>query len=79
MALTIGTGPFSEEPTGRFNVEPPVKTLLFWEPYLKRLRVVVDGQTIADSRSVIALHETGEMMRLCVPWFDILREFILKS
>ena len=77
MALTIGTGPFSEQPTGRFDVEPPARPLLFWEPYLKRLRVVVDGQTIADSQNVIALHETGKMMRLCVPWSDVRPEILL--
>ena len=74
MALTIGTAPFSEHPAGHFDVEPPTRPLLFWEPFPKRLRVVMGGETIADSRRVVALHETGKMMRLCAPWSDIVRE-----
>ena len=76
MALTIGTGPFGREPSGRFDVEPPSRPLLFWEPFPKRLRVVAKGETVADSRNVVALHETGQMMRLCVPWSDVRRELL---
>ncbi len=74
MALTIGTAPFGNQPAGHFDVEPPARPLLFWETFPKRLRVVVGGETIADSRNVVALHETGEMMRLGVPWSDVARE-----
>ena len=74
MALTIGTAPFSEHPAGRFDIEPPARPLLFWEPFPRRLRVVIGGETVADSRRVVAIHETGKMMRLCVPWSDVVRE-----
>ena len=70
MALTIGTGPFAKHPAGRFDVDPPTRPLLFWEPFPRRLRVVVGGETLTDTRAVVALHETGEMMRLCVPGAD---------
>lgn len=76
MALTIGTAPISGQPAGCFDVAPPDRPLLFWEPFPKRLRVVAGGETIADSRKVIALHETGKMMRLCVPRFDVRRELM---
>ena len=74
MALTIGTAPFSEQPAGHFDVVPSARPLLFWEPFLKRLRVVAGGETIVDSRRAIALHETGKMMRLCAPSADVRRE-----
>ena len=79
MALTIGTGPFGKQPVGRFDVEPPLRPLLFWEPFLKRFRVVAGGETIVDSRKVIALHETGQMMRLCVPWSDVRRDLLAEG
>ncbi len=76
MALTIGNGPFSKQPAGRFDVAPPARPLLFWEPYQKRLRVVAGGETIIDSRNAVALHETGKLMRLCAPWSDVRREHL---
>ncbi len=79
MALTLGTGPFSVKSTGSFDVPPPTIPLLFWEPYLKRLRVVDGGKLVADSRRVLALHQTGQMMRLCVPLSDVRREFLVSG
>lgn len=76
MALTIGTGPFGDNPSGVFDVDPPKRPLLFWEPYPQRLRVIASGEVIADSRRVVALHETGTMMRLCVPWSDVRRDLL---
>ena len=76
MALTIGTGPFGEDPTGRFDTRPPTTPLLYWEPFGKRFRVVLDGQTLADSRDALTLHETGEMMRVCVPARDVRRDLL---
>ncbi len=60
MALTIGTGPFGERPAGTFNqdISGPARTL-YWEPSPKRVRVVVAGETVADSTRVKLLHETG--------------------
>lgn len=76
MALTIGTAPFSDRAAGHFDVKPPAQPLLFWEPFAKRLRVVAGGETIADSRNVIALHETGKMIQFCAPWSDVRRELM---
>ena len=59
MAFSMGTGPFAEEPNGRFDVAPPARPLVFWEPFPKRLRVVAGGASVVDSRNVVALHETG--------------------
>jgi len=76
MALTSGSGPFSETPAGRFNVRPPATPLLFWEPFPKRFRVIDGGKVVADSRKCLALHQTGQMMRLCVPSSDVHRDLL---
>lgn len=70
MALTIGTGPFGQKPAGRFNFEPP-RVALYWDDYPKRIRAQFNGVTVADSRRVKALHETGHLMVLYFPRDDV--------
>ncbi len=53
-----GTGPFGAEPAGHFNFDPPTEGALYLEPTPKRIRVVLAGETIADSRTAMLLHET---------------------
>jgi uncharacterized protein (DUF427 family) len=62
MSLTVGRGPFSKAPAGRFNVaiEPP-GALLFWDPVPYRVRARLGGETVVDSRRVTMLHETGHL------------------
>ncbi len=76
MALTIGTGPFATGRDGHFDVEPPRIPLNYWEPFPKRLRVMIGGETAVDSRNVIAWHQTGKIMRLCVPLSEVRREIL---
>jgi uncharacterized protein (DUF427 family) len=55
-----GTGPLSKRPAGTFNFEPPPPgRALYLEPTPKRVRVEVGGETIADSRRAMLLHESG--------------------
>jgi uncharacterized protein (DUF427 family) len=55
-----GTGPLSRHPAGSFNFEPPPPgRALYLEPTPKRIRVQVGGETIADSRRAMLLHESG--------------------
>jgi uncharacterized protein (DUF427 family) len=55
-----GTGPLSRKPAGKFNFEPPPPgRALYLEPTPKRIRVQVGGETIADSRRAMMLHESG--------------------
>ena len=52
MSLTAGSGPFGTRPAGRFNFEPqPPGSTIFWEPVPYRVRALVAGETVADSRS----------------------------
>lgn len=55
-----GTGPLSPHPAGAFNFEPPPPGwALYLEPTPKRVRVQLGGETIADSRRAMLLHESG--------------------
>ena len=55
-----GTGPLGRNPTGSFNFDtPPAGRSLYIEPTPKRIRVEVDGETIADSRRAVILQESG--------------------
>lgn len=72
MTLTFGGGPFGPQARGQFNFtrEGP-DTVLYWEDFPKRVRVEFNGATIADSRRVKALHETGRFMVLYFPREDV--------
>lgn len=60
MGLMYGTGPLSRKPAGTFNFEPPPPgQALYLEPTPKRVRVQIGGETIADSRRAMLLHESG--------------------
>ena len=60
MSLTRGTGPLASEPagTGNFSVDGP-KHKLWWEDNPRRVRGIVAGETVADSRRVKLLFETS--------------------
>ena len=60
MTLTLGRGPFGPESTTVFNFERvgPAHAL-FWDDCPWRVRCELAGETIADSRRVKMLHETG--------------------
>jgi uncharacterized protein (DUF427 family) len=60
MGWMTGNGPLGRKPAGSFNFEPPEPgQALYIEPCPKRVRVEVGGEQIADSRSVIFVHESG--------------------
>lgn len=63
MGLTTGAGLFSSSPTGALNfaVAPPTGSVLVWWPVPQRIRAVVGGETLVDSRRAKQLHETGHL------------------
>lgn len=72
MGLMTGSGPFGREPAGTFNFEPPSPgRALLLEPSPKRVRVQVGGETIADSRRVALLHESGHQPVYYFPPEDV--------
>lgn len=67
-----GTGPLSPKPAGTFNFEPPPPgRALYLEPTPKRIRVEVGGETIADSRRAMLLHESGLQPLYYLPPEDV--------
>jgi len=65
MSLTFGRGPFGRQPGGEFNfTRQGPDVVLYWEGFPKRVRVEFNGVTVADSRRVKALHETGKFLVL---------------
>ncbi len=75
MGLMSGTGPLGRKPAGVFNPEQT----LYLEPTPKRLRVVVGGETIADSRAAFMLHEQGLQPVYYFPVADVRSEFLEPS
>src|ERR1022692_2979513 len=72
MGLMTGTGPLGRTPAGRFNFEAPEPgRALYLEPSPKRIRVEVGGETIADSRAVMLLHESGHQPIYYFPPDDV--------
>ena len=55
MGMMTGTGPLSPQPAGEWN---EARTL-YLEPTPKRIRALVDGVLVADSRRAFLLQEAG--------------------
>jgi uncharacterized protein (DUF427 family) len=63
MALTLGSGPFGKQSTGKFNFEvtAPRGHTLYLKDSPKRIRAIFNGETVVDSRRVKLLHETNHL------------------
>src|SRR5207245_1809761 len=80
MGLMTGSGPFGRKPRGRFNFEPPAPgRALYLEPSPKRVRVVVGEETVADSRDVMLLHESGHQPIYYFPPEDVRSDLLEPS
>jgi uncharacterized protein (DUF427 family) len=77
MSLSKGTGPFGERKAGagNYKIESP-KHVLHSEPSSKRVRVQLDGETVADSTRTKLLHETGILPVYYFPMEDIRSELL---
>ena len=77
MSLSKGTGPFGESKTGtgNYTIDSP-KHVLYFDPCAKRVRVVLNGETVADSTRTKLLHETGILPVYYFPTDDIRSEFL---
>jgi uncharacterized protein (DUF427 family) len=80
MALTVGTGPFGRAPAGEFNFtyDAPAH-VLYLENSPRRVRVVVAGETVAQSSRAKLLHETGLMPVYYLPEEDVRAELLEPS
>lgn len=66
MTLTIGTAPFGKQSKGTFNFDTEVLRphTSYFEDSPRRVRVMFNGETIADSKRVKLLHETGHLLSI---------------
>ena len=71
MSLTMGSGPFGHRPAGRFNVEIPVRKVLFVDPSPRWIRAIRGGETVIDSRRAKMLHQHGVLARYFFPREDV--------
>jgi uncharacterized protein (DUF427 family) len=80
MGLMTGTGPLSRKPAGTFNFEPPPPGwAVYLEPTPKRIRVVVGGETIADSSRAMILQESGQQPIYYFPPEHVRSDFLRPS
>ncbi len=67
-------GPLSEE----FDFSAP-EHIRYWEPWPRRMRAVVSGQTVLDSRRGIVLWETGMLPAYYYPLDDVRKDLLEES
>jgi uncharacterized protein (DUF427 family) len=81
MTLTIGTGPFGDQSNGAFNFDTGVlqRHTLYFEGSPRRVRVVLGGETIADSRRAKLMHETGHLPVYYFPQEDVRMDLLEES
>ena len=79
MTLTIGRSPFGPQP-GVFNFERSGPDhVLYFEDSPRRVRALFNGETVADSRRVKLLHETGLLPVYYFPEEHMRRELLEAS
>lgn len=77
MSMMFGHGPFGTDPRGRFNFDPGApEAALYFEDSPRRVRVVFNGETVADSTRMKLLHETGHMPVYYFPIDDVRPELL---
>lgn len=75
MGMMTATGPLGLRPSGTFNFDPPEPgRALYLEPTPKRIRAVLAGETIVDSRRAMLLQESGLQPTYYFPPEDVRSE-----
>lgn len=75
MSLTFGSGPFGSN-GGEFDFGPPPEHVRYWEPWPRRMRAILAGETVLDSRLGVLLHETGALPVHYFPLDDLRQDRI---
>ena len=66
MSLTMGRGPLSVDPAGRFEPALP-SGVVYVEPFLRRVRARIGERTVIDSERVLLVHRMGQPPRYAFP------------
>ncbi len=80
MSLTLSHGPLSGKPpaTVNYTVDGPVHRLLL-DAFPRRVRALLGGATVLDTRRGMLLHETGILPRLYVPAEDVRTDLLERT
>ncbi|MBA3338819.1 MAG: DUF427 domain-containing protein [Geodermatophilaceae bacterium] len=81
MSLTFGPGPLAFANRDRFNTDlsDAPKHLLYLHDVEKRIRGVLDGETVVDTRRGKLLHESGVLPQWYLPLDDIRADLLVES
>lgn len=80
MSLTVGRAPFTRSPAGQFNFTLALpERALYFEDSPWRVRLVLNGHIVVDSRRVKLLHETGRTPVYYFPEADVRQELLRPS
>jgi uncharacterized protein (DUF427 family) len=79
VSLTIGTGPFGHQPAGRFSFDVPQERMMYLEESPRRIRALLGGETVVDSRNPRLLHESGRLPVYYFPEGDVRVELLRPS
>ena len=71
MSLTIGSGPFGQQPAGSFSLEMPGERFLYVETSQRWIRGLLAGETIVSSTQPRLVHESGRLPVLYFPEGDV--------
>ena len=77
MTLTMGRGPLSTTHADTNLMVPQRAT--FAEPWGRRLRAVLAGETVFDTEGAMTLHETGRLPVQWIPLTDVRQELLRPS
>lgn len=78
MSLTFGSGPFGPG-GGEFDFGPPPKQVRYWEPWPRRMRAMLAGETVLDSRRGSVLYETGAFPVYYFPLADVRQDLLERA
>jgi uncharacterized protein (DUF427 family) len=80
MSLTLGTAPFSSKRRGLLNsrIDGPAH-LLYFEPYERHMRAVLDGETVIDTTGGMLLYESNIGPVLYVPEADVRSDLLTRT
>ena len=73
--MTFGSGPFGPG-GGEFDFGPLPEHVRYWERWPRRMRAVLAGETVLDSRRAVLLHETGTFPVHYLPLDDIRQDLL---
>jgi uncharacterized protein (DUF427 family) len=70
MSLTMGRGPFGHKPAGTWDFEPPAR-VTYVEPFPRRVRGMLGGETVVDSDAVQLVHHSRQLPYWVFPTADV--------